>query len=244
MRYFIEFSYNGSHYHGWQAQPNAVSVQEVLTNAFQRILNSPIELVAAGRTDTGVHAKQMFAHFDIAEITEIQKTVSKLNSFLPEDIAIQNIFEVSNDGHARFSARKRTYEYHIHQQKNVFKTYQSWFLQKKIDVDLMNQAAQILFDHTDFESFSKTHTDVNTFECKIYKAHFVQTKNDIIFTITADRFLRNMVRSIVGTLINVGLYKITLEQFNQIILDKSRQKAGFSVPACGLYLTKIEYDFL
>ena len=244
MRYFIEFSYKGTNYHGWQSQPNAVSVQEILTNAFQIILKSTLELVAAGRTDTGVHARQMFAHFDIAEINDIQKLVLKLNAFLPEDIAVHKIFEVTNDSHARFSAKKRTYEYHIHQQKNVFKTNMSWFLQKKIDIDLMNQATKILLQHTDFESFSKTHTDVNTFDCKIYEARFVQTKNDIVFTITADRFLRNMVRSIVGTLINVGLQKITLQDFNQIILDKNRQKAGFSVPACGLYLTKIEYDFL
>lgn len=241
MRYFIKFSYNGSSYHGWQVQPNAISVQRTLTIAIETILKSKIELVGAGRTDTGVHASEMFAHFDFVEAINIENTVHKLNSFLPDDIAICEIFKVSNDTHARFSAKKRTYEYHIHQKKDVFKNNQSWFLQKEIDLILMNNASKILLEHTNFQSFSKVNTDVNTFDCKIFEAKWSKHNNEIVFEICADRFLRNMVRSIVGTMINVGLKKISIDDFRQIILDKDRKKAGFSVPAHGLFLTKIEY---
>jgi tRNA pseudouridine38-40 synthase len=244
MRFFIKFSYNGTNYHGWQKQPNAVSVQEILENGLSTILNKKIELVGAGRTDTGVHAKEMFAHFDCDRLFDAESINHKLNSFLPKDIAIFDIFIVSDNAHARFDAKKRTYQYHINSFKNAFYTNQSWYYHQKLDIDLMNQAALILLKHTDFQCFSKVNTDVYTFDCKIYEAFWKNENNQLIFTITADRFLRNMVRAIVGTLVLVGLEKLTLKDFEQIIINKNRSEAGFSVPACGLFLTKIEYNFL
>ena len=244
MRYFIKFSYNGTHYHGWQIQPNALSVQETLSKALSIVLNFDINLMGAGRTDTGVHAKEMFAHFDVEKLIDTQSSIHKLNSYLPKDIAIHDIILVHDDAHARFDATKRTYEYHINTFKDVFLENLSWYYQKELDVHAMNHASKILLQHTDFKCFSKVNTDVNTFNCKIFEAYWKKENNKLIFTISADRFLRNMVRAIVGTLINVGLHKITTKDFNAIIENKNRNDAGFSVPAHGLYLTKIEYDFL
>lgn len=244
MRYFIKLAYNGTHYHGWQIQPNAASVQETLNKAFSVILNSEINLMGAGRTDTGVHAKEMYAHFDLEKPFDISNTIHKLNSFLPKDIVIYDIFPVADDAHTRFDATQRTYEYHINTLKDAFLQQQSWYFHQKLDLDLMNQAAKLLFNYTDFQCFSKVNTDVNTFDCTIFEANWNQENGKLIFTISANRFLRNMVRSIVGTLINIGLHKITLNDFELIIKSKSRDKAGFSVPAHGLYLTKIEYDYL
>ncbi len=244
LRYFIELSYNGTHYHGWQYQPNAASVQETLHKALSTILKTTIDLTGAGRTDTGVHARQMFAHFDFNDPIDSPKLVYQLNSYLPKDIAVYQIHEVHEDAHARFDAKKRTYEYHIHQQKDVFENETSWYYQNPLDLDKMNAACKLLFDHTDFECFSKVHTDVNTFDCKIYEAHWKQNGNQLVFTIAADRFLRNMVRAIVGTMVNIGLGKITLADFTAIIESKDRNRAGFSVPAHGLYLTQIEYDYI
>jgi len=244
LRYFIEFAYKGTRYHGWQYQPNAISVQETLNKALSVLFKKEIDVVGAGRTDAGVHAKQMFAHFDLEESIDIPFYVHKLNSFLPKDIAILNIHSVHDDAHARFDAAKRTYEYHIHTQKNAFDCDDSWFYQNKLNVDLMNQACKILFDHIDFECFSKTHTDVNTFNCKIYEAFWQQNNDKLVFTISADRFLRNMVRAIVGTMVNIGLEKVSLDDFTKIIESKDRSQAGFSVPAHGLYLTKVVYDYI
>ncbi|MFZ4435142.1 MAG: tRNA pseudouridine(38-40) synthase TruA [Flavobacterium psychrophilum] len=244
MRYFIQFSYNGTQYHGWQIQPNALSVQEVLTQALQTILGTAVELTGAGRTDAGVHAKQMFAHVDLLQEIESEKLVYKLNAFLPKDIAVSNIFPVSNEAHVRFDATKRTYEYHIHTQKNPFLEQLSWYVQQTVDVPLMNEAAKKLLLHTDFQCFSKVNTDVATFDCKIYEASWTLENQQLVFTISADRFLRNMVRAIVGTLINVGLHKTTLAEFEQIIVGKNRSDAGFSVPAHGLFLTAIAYPYL
>jgi tRNA pseudouridine38-40 synthase len=249
LRYFIHLAYNGSLYHGWQIQPNATSVQEILNKAFSVLLQSDINITGAGRTDTGVHAREMYAHFDLDATFEIPNLVHKLNSYLPKDIVIYNIIHVHNDAHSRFDATKRTYEYHIHQFKNPFLDDLSWYFHQPLDIKLMNEAAQLLFNYTDFECFSKVNTDVNTFDCTIFEAHWTRSEtkqeNDyLVFTISAYRFLRNMVRSIVGTLLNVGLHKITLNDFKKIIESKSREKAGFSVPAHGLYLTKIEYDYI
>jgi len=243
LRYFIKLAYNGTHYHGWQYQPNAASVQENLNKAFSVLLNAPINLMGAGRTDTGVHAKEMYAHFDFDTPFDIPNLVHKLNSFLPKDIVIYAIFPVHDEAHTRFDAKKRTYEYHINTHKDPFSQELSWYFHHKLDVDLMNTAARLLLDHTNFQSFSKVNTDVNTFNCKIMEAHWVQNNDRLIFTISADRFLRNMVRAIVGTLVNVGLHKISPKEFNAIIESKDRNKAGFSVPAHGLYLTEIVYDF-
>ncbi|MDR6843517.1 tRNA pseudouridine(38-40) synthase TruA [Flavobacterium granuli] len=254
MRYFIKLAYNGTHYHGWQYQPNAASVQETMNKAFSIILNSEINLMGAGRTDTGVHAKEMYAHFDLETPFDIPNIIHKLNSFLPKDIVIYDIFPVDDEAHTRFDATKRTYEYHINTFKDAFLQEQSWYFHQKLDLDLMNKAAKLLLNHTDFQSFSKVNTDVNTFDCTIFEAYWTrggaeqseakQESGKLIFTISANRFLRNMVRSIVGTLINIGLHKITLNDFESIIESKNRDKAGFSVPAHGLYLTKIEYDYI
>ena len=244
MRYFIKLAYKGTNYHGWQYQPNATSVQENLNKALQVILNSEINIMGAGRTDTGVHAKEMYAHFDFETPINIQTSIHKLNSFLPKDIVIYDIIPVHNEAHARFDASKRTYEYHINTFKDAFLEDKSWYYHHDLDIDLMNKASKILFNHIDFQCFSKVNTDVNTFECTIFEAYWKQENNTIIFTISANRFLRNMVRAIVGTLVNIGLHKISLDDFNEIIKSKNRDKAGFSVPAHGLYLTKIEYDYI
>jgi tRNA pseudouridine38-40 synthase len=200
--------------------------------------------MGAGRTDTGVHAKEMYAHFDLETPFDIPNLIHKLNAFLPKDIVIYDIFPVDDEAHTRFDATKRTYEYHINTFKDAFLQEQSWYFHQKLDLDLMNKAAKLLLNHTDFQCFSKVNTDVNTFDCTIFEAHWQQENEKLIFTISANRFLRNMVRSIVGTLINIGLHKITLNDFESIIESKNRDKAGFSVPAHGLYLTKIEYDYI
>ena len=244
MRYFIKLAYNGTHYHGWQCQPNASSVQETLNKAVSVILNSEINLMGAGRTDTGVHATEMYAHFDFEKPFDLKSIVHKLNSYLPKDIVVYAVIPVPDEAHARFDATKRTYEYHINSFKDAFLQDGSWYFHKKLDLDSMNEASKLLFNHTDFQCFSKVNTDVNTFDCTIFEAYWQQKDNQIVFTISANRFLRNMVRAIVGTLVNVGLHKINLDDFNEIIKSKNREKAGFSVPAHGLYLTKIEYDYL
>ncbi len=244
MRYFIKLAYNGTHYHGWQYQPNASSVQETMNKALSVLLHTTINLMGAGRTDTGVHAKEMFAHFDFEPSFDIPNLIHKLNSYLPKDIVVYTIIPVHPEAHCRFDALKRTYEYHIHSLKDPFLHDLSWYFHQQLDLDLMNEAAKLLFEHTDFQCFSKVNTDVNTFDCTIFEANWKQDNNCLVFTISANRFLRNMVRAIVGTLVNVGLHKITLIDFNAIIESKSRDKAGFSVPAHGLYLTEIEYDYI
>jgi tRNA pseudouridine38-40 synthase len=244
LRYFIKLAYNGTQYHGWQYQPNASSVQETMNKAVSILLNSEINLMGAGRTDTAVHAKVMYAHFDFKTPIDVQKLVHKLNSYLPKDIVVYDIIPVADEAHTRFDATKRTYEYHINTFKDPFLQEQSWYFHQKLDVDSMNEAAKLLFNHTDFQCFSKVNTDVNTFDCTIFQAHWKKEHSQLVFTISANRFLRNMVRSIVGTLINIGLHKITLDDFNNIIESKNRDKAGFSVPAHGLYLTEIDYDYI
>ncbi|MTG98127.1 tRNA pseudouridine(38-40) synthase TruA [Myroides sp. BIT-d1] len=245
MRYFLEFSYNGTHYHGWQLQPNAKTVQETLTRAISTLLRTPIELIGAGRTDAGVHAKQMFAHFDYEADFDKNSLIQKMNSFLPEDIVVYNIHPVDDQAHARFDATARTYEYHIHLYKDAFCNSQSFYHFKPLNVDLMNEAAKVLFEYEDFECFSKTHTDVFTFNCTIYQAEWkLIDHNRLVFTISANRFLRNMVRAIVGTMVNVGLEKITVNDVRKIIESKNRGQAGFSVPGKGLFLTKVSYPYL
>ena len=200
--------------------------------------------MGAGRTDTGVHAREMYAHFDYENLIDIPNLIHKLNSYLPRDIAVFDIILVHDEAHCRFDATKRTYEYHINTIKDPFLEGLSWYFNQKLDVDLMNEAAKILLNHEDFQCFSKVNTDVNTFDCTIFEAYWKKENNNLIFTISANRFLRNMVRAIVGTLINIGLHKISLTDFENIIASKSREKAGFSVPAHGLYLTEIKYDYI
>ncbi|MFH7012988.1 tRNA pseudouridine(38-40) synthase TruA [Flavobacterium sp. FlaQc-52] len=244
MRYFIQFAYNGTPYHGWQIQPNASSVQETLNKALSVLLNSTINVMGAGRTDSGVHAQEMYAHFDFETPIDIPTLVHKLNSYLPKSIAVFNLILVHDEAHCRFDATKRTYEYRINTVKNPFLEELSWYFNQNLDVALMNEAAKILLNHTDFQCFSKVNTDVNTFDCTIFEAYWKNENDKLVFTISANRFLRNMVRSIVGTLINIGLHKISLHDFENIIASKSREKAGFSVPAHGLYLTDITYDYI
>ncbi|WP_372473413.1 tRNA pseudouridine(38-40) synthase TruA [Capnocytophaga sp. ARDL2] len=247
MRYFIQFAYNGTKYHGWQVQPNASSVQETLTYCLNTLFRESFEIVGAGRTDAGVHATKMYAHFDLEkddlEVTDV-KCIKKINSFLPEDITVYKIFEVAADAHARFDATERTYEYHIHTFKNSFLKDLSCYHFHSLDIEAMNRAAKILLDYTDFECFSKTHTDVFTFNCEIYQAYWKQENDRLIFTISANRFLRNMVRAIVGTLINIGMGKLQPEDMHHIIQSKNRGKAGFSVPAHGLYLIDVKYPYI
>ena len=244
MRYFIELAYNGKNYFGWQRQPNQISVQQVIEEKLSVLLRTNISIVGAGRTDTGVHAKQMYAHFNSDIITDIEKFIFKINSFLPKDIAIYNIIEVKGEAHARFDATYRSYEYHVHIGKNPFLIDSAYRLNKKLDVEIMNKAAKLLFEYNDFQCFSKTNTDVRTFDCDIMRAEWIETENHLVFYVKADRFLRNMVRAIVGSLIEVGTGKINIEGFRQIIESKDRRKAGISVPAQALYLSKVGYSFI
>lgn len=241
MRYFIELSYNGKAYHGWQNQPNAVSVQEVLENSLSKLLNETIAIVGAGRTDAGVHAKQMFAHFDTDVFFNEGNLVYKLNSFLPNDIAVHAIFNVKPEAHARFDALSRTYLYRVDLKKNVFTFDQSYYIKQDLNVDDMNRATKVLFEYKDFKCFSKSRTDVKTYDCNIMEAQWFFNEDELHFIIKADRFLRNMVRAIVGTMINIGLGKISIDEFHTIIQSKSRSKAGFSVPAHALYLIEVAY---
>ena len=244
MRYFIEFAYNGKNFHGFQSQPDASSVQETLEKALSTLLRETIAIVGAGRTDSGVHAKQMYAHFETKLELDSSYWSHKLNSFLPPSIVVYRIFKVADDAHARFDATSRTYEYYMHTFKDAFITDGSWYHSHHLDLDKMNEACHILFEYIDFECLSKVHTDVNTFNCKISEAHWKHSGNQLIFTITADRFLRNMVRAIVGTMVNIGLGKIEITDLRTIIESKDRGKAGFSVPAHGLYLVNVAYPYI
>ncbi|KGO88731.1 pseudouridine synthase [Flavobacterium rivuli WB 3.3-2 = DSM 21788] len=244
MRYFIEFAYNGKNYCGWQYQPHSPSVQETLNKALSMLLRHKIDVVGAGRTDTGVHARQMYAHFDLEDTFDADKLVLKLNSFLPKDIVVYRFIPLHVDAHARFDATSRTYEYHLHTFKDAFENEGSYYHFQPLNVAKMNEAAQLLMGYTDFKCFSKTNTDVRTFDCKITHAKWEQHGTRMVFTITADRFLRNMVRAIVGTLVNVGLGKITVDYVRTIIESRDRGYAGASVPAHGLYLTKVIYPYL
>lgn len=240
MRYFIYLSYDGARYHGWQIQPNGSSVQEMLGKALSTLLHESIEVTGAGRTDAGVNASLMVAHFD-TEHTADQQLAYRLNKFLPQDIAIHKIVPVKPEAHARFSATSRTYHYYVITAKTPFEPYAYRFPQP-LDFDKMNEAAKALFDYIDFTSFSKLHTDVKTNNCRIMAAQWEQVSPiKWQFTITADRFLRNMVRAIVGTLLDVGRGVLTLEQFREIIEKKDRCSAGMSVPGNALFLADITY---
>ena len=240
MRYFIELSYDGTPFVGWQRQPSGDSVQSCLEDALSILFRKPLIIVGAGRTDAGVHAHQMFAHVDLDELID-QNLRFRLNKLLPKEIAVQNIIAVSQDAHARFDAVSRSYRYHITTQKNPFLQKRSYQIAKTLDVELMNQAAKILIEHEDFKCFSKSKTDVKTYICNIQHAHWQQEGSELVFFIKANRFLRNMVRAIVGSLIEVGLRKISISDFEAIIVSRDRSQAGYSVPAHGLYLECINY---
>lgn len=240
MRYFIELAYNGKRYHGWQNQPNAITVQEVLEKALSTLLKTEINIVGAGRTDTGVHAKQMFAHFDFEDSLD-SNIVFKLNQFLPNDIAISSIREVKPNAHARFDAETRTYTYVISMHKDPFLTDVAYLIKSSVDLDKMNMAAKMLLNYKNFKCFSRSHTDVKTYNCKLIVANWEVINQQLVFTITADRFLRNMVRAIVGTLLEIGSGKMDVMKLDDVIKSEDRSMAGPSVPAHGLFLTSITY---
>ena len=237
----MDLSYDGTNYHGWQNQPNAISVQSCIEKALSLLTKVETQIFGAGRTDSGVHAINMCAHFDSNLLVDLSKLIYDLNSFLPKDISINDIYEVNDDSHARFDAISRVYNYKISLNKDVFNINRSYFINNVMDVDLMNQACTILKSHTNFKCFSKSKTDVKTYNCEIVNAQWVFKHGKLVFTIKANRFLRNMVRAIVGTMIQLGLKKISLDYFQEILISQDRTKAGPSAPAHALYLSNIEY---
>lgn len=243
-RYFIEFSYDGSLYHGFQKQLNAITVQEIMENGISTILRDRIDIVSAGRTDTGVHAVNMFAHFDYDIKSKIEESnfCHLLNRLLPADIVVIAIHKVKSDSHSRFDAISRTYNYYITDTKNPFNHKYRYYLSEELDYIMMNKASKILYEYQDFKCFSKSNTDVKTYNCKITNAEWVKSEDDWKFIITSNRFLRNMVRAIVGTLIEIGRGKLEIDDLDKIIQSKDRRNAGYSVPAEGLFLKEIIYD--
>ncbi len=241
QRYFIQLAFNGTKYHGWQVQPNAVTVQGVITNAVSVLTGEQVEITGAGRTDTGVHSSFYVAHFDLNIETDADYLCNKLNAFLPDDIVIRKIFSVESGFHARFSAVSRTYRYFLSGARQPFKKEFTAYYPHKLNIELMKEACHVLKEYTDFTSFSKLHTDVKTNNCIIRNADWYIENDILVFEISADRFLRNMVRSIVGTMINIGRGKTSHQGLQDIIEAKNRSRAGASVPAKGLFLVDIKY---
>jgi tRNA pseudouridine38-40 synthase len=244
-RYFIHLCYKGTNYCGWQTQPEKPTVQETIEKSLLTLLKTNIPVTGCGRTDTGVHARNFYAHFDLESFeTDLPKNiVYKLNCILPLDIKIFDIYPVQPDAHARFDATCRHYKYYISLEKDIFQSDYVWQLFKKLDIETMNKAAGILKNYADFTSFSKLHSGAKTNICKIKSAKWNYENGLLVFSISADRFLRNMVRAIVGTLIDIGKEKITIDEFQKIIENKNRSEAGISVPASGLFLENVEYAF-
>jgi len=244
MRYFIRLGYRGADFHGWQVQPHDTSVQQTVEEAMATLLRVPTPVTGAGRTDAGVNAHLMVAHFDTEQpIADVNRLVHSLNALLPADIAVYSIAAVHDDAHARFDATSRTYKYFAVTRKDPFRYPLSWKCPPDLDFDLMNEAAARLLDYTDFTSFSKLHTDVKTNNCRVTHAQWTREVDQWVFTITADRFLRNMVRAIVGTLVEVGRHKMTVEEFCQVIERKDRCAAGTSMPGNALFLWDITYPY-
>ena len=242
MRYFVFFSYDGTRYHGWQIQPNGNSVQAELQRALSTLLREEIVLTGAGRTDAGVHARMMAAHFDFHDMLDGQQLAYKLNRLLPYDIAVQRVVQVEDEMHARFSATSRTYHYYIHTRKDPFRRAYSCEIHYPLDFSMMNEAGRILLEYEDFGAFCKAHSDVKTTICRVTKAEWIQTApSEWYFEITANRFLRNMVRAVVGTLIDVGRGRLSLEGFRLVIEGKKRTEAGESMPGNALFLERVEY---
>ena len=258
MRYFLLLSYNGATFHGWQSQPNAISVQASVEQALSTICRQNISITGAGRTDTGVNARMMYAHFDFDGVFDDKKRILiSLNRLVGKDIFIQDIINVPDNAHARFDASERTYKYFVSFKKNPFLHNFCWMCPSHLDIDQMNEAAKILLETKDFTSFAKLHSDVKTNICHVTKAEWTPVKRDpealdfmggleggIVFTITADRFLRNMVRAVVGTLVDVGRGKISIDDFKNIIEKKDRCAAGTSMPAHALFLWYVRYPYL
>lgn len=246
MRYFIFLQYDGTEYHGWQTQPDCISVQQTIEQKLSLLLRRELFIVGAGRTDAGVHARMMAAHFDYEPAEgqpapDLEQLAFKLNGLLPPSIAIMRIVKVRQDAHARFTATSRTYRYYIRNEKSPFDHLYTMRSYRQLDVALMNEAASHLFDYIDFTSFAKLHTDVKTNNCRIMQAHWDETPQGLVFTIQADRFLRNMVRAIVGTLLLVGRGRLSVADFCRTIELRNRCSAGDSVPASGLFLEDVAY---
>jgi tRNA pseudouridine38-40 synthase len=241
MRYFFEITYNGTPYHGWQNQPNAVSVQQVVEDCLTKVFRKKIAIVGSGRTDTGVHCVKQYFHADVDQVLDESNWLPKLNSILPRFIAIRSIRPVKPEASARYDALDRTYEYHITRVKDPILVGRAYYFFRDLDMPTMERATALLIGEHDFECFSKVHTDVNHFICDIKQARWSQKGDRLVFSITANRFLRGMVRSVVGTLLNVGSKKITLKEFQEIIKSKDRKRAGMNVPADALYLTQVKY---
>ena len=243
-RYFIELSYDGASFGGFQIQQNVGTVQGALENAMETLFRAPISLTGASRTDAGVHAYQNFLHFD-TELEVLPKHVYNLNAILPNSVVVKGIYAVPNEAHSRFDAIKRGYIYKLHQSKDPFSEGRSWFYPFPLDLSLMQTAADSLLNYTDFESFSKKNTQVNSFQCAITKAKWTMTGTDIQFEIHSNRFLRGMIRGLVGTMVQVGRGQISIQEWHEIVASKDEQRVDFSTPACGLYLSQIIYpDFL
>ncbi len=249
-RFFIHLAYNGANYNGWQTQPGLPTVQQTLESALSTLLRQPIAVVGCGRTDTGVHASDFYAHFVVNDECGIEndeqeaELVFKLNNILPPDIAIFDIFPVADNAHARYDASARTYQYHVSDRRLPFRQGQYCRIYFKPDIDKMNEAARVLMEYDDFTSFAKLHTQVKTNICHLTQAEWTEEEGGWVFTIRSNRFLRNMVRSVTGTLLDVGRGKLTIEGLREIIEKKDRCAAGVSMPACGLFLTKVEYPYL
>ena len=243
-RYFIHLAYNGASYNGWQTQPGLPTVQLTLEEALSTLLRQHIAVVGCGRTDTGVHASDFYAHFDAEGEFDYKNLVFKLNNLLPPDIAIYDIFPVADNAHARFDAIARTYQYHVSDRRLPFRQGQYCRIYYRPDTDLMNEAAQVLMEYEDFTSFAKLHTQVKTNICHLTQAEWTEVGDEWVFTIRSNRFLRNMVRSVTGTLLDVGRGKLTISGLRDIVERKDRCAAGVSMPACGLFLTKVEYPNL
>ncbi len=241
MRYFFEISYNGGNYHGWQSQANALGIQTVVENSLSQLLRENISIVGSGRTDTGVHCLQQFFHADITKSVDTSHLLQRLNSFLPKDIAIRSIRKVISDASARYSAIARTYHYRITRVKDPIQEGLSFYFFKPLDMRTLERSASLLVGMHDFQCFSKVKTDVDHFRCNIIDARWTQKGDQLVFAITANRFLRGMVRAIVGTLLDTGTGKTSVEEFKSILNSKDRKKAGVNVPAEGLFLVRVKY---
>jgi tRNA pseudouridine38-40 synthase len=243
QRYFIDCAYDGSAYHGWQIQPNGLSVQQTIQQALTVLLKKDIEIVGSGRTDTGVHARQQWAHADmnISAYTK-EDFIYKLNCILPQDICVKQILSVIPTAHSRFDAVERTYKYYMHFHKDPFERYYSYFVNRSLDIDKMQSAANELMKFTDFASFCKSNAGSQTTICELRRSEFEVTATGIVFTISANRFLRNMVRAVVGTLIEIGQGRLKPEELTSIIEKKNRSAAGYSVPAHALFLHEVKYS--
>jgi tRNA pseudouridine38-40 synthase len=243
QRYFLKLSYKGTHFFGWQIQPNTITVQECIANALTKMnREKAVQVTGCGRTDTGVHASEFYAHFEMNPDWDEATFAYKLNCMLPPDIAIQAVIKVPEDLHSRFSATSRTYNYFIHTEKNAFLNETSWYEKLDLDLEKMNAACKLLINHKNFKCFSKTITGISSFKCDVTKAQWTKTPEGYCFKIQANRFLRNMVRAIVGTMVDIGSDKLTLDGLQEILDSQERSKAGLSVPSQGLFLAKVDYD--